>query len=72
MGKNLYYIGGQTVTYNETAVITWDLMVSMKDILVFHVETSTWETKQATGADIPAGRLSHTITSSRFCTRSEI
>ena len=72
VGKDLYYIGGQTADANQTAVTAWDKMVPMTDILIFHIETSTWETKQATGADTPAGRLSHTTTSSRFCIRNEI
>ena len=65
-GKDLYYIGGMTAHYNQTGVSERDFMVPMTDILIFHIETSKWELKNAPGPDVPAPRISHTIASRRF------
>ena len=64
VGKDIYYIGGMTAHYNQTGVER-DIMVSMEDILIFHTETSTWESRHAIGPDIPVPRISHTVASSR-------
>ena len=66
VGKDLYYIGGMTGNYNQTAA-TLDIMVPMKDILIFHTDDSTWELKEAAGVDIPDPRIAHTTTLSMFC-----
>ena len=66
VGKDLYYIGGMTGSYNQTAITAWDMMLPMTDILVFHIDDSTWELKKAGGADVPAPRLAHTTTFSMF------
>ena len=67
VGKDLYYIGGSTADYNQTNIITQDIMIPMTEILIYHIEDMAWEIKEATGVDnIPRPRISHTIAASRF------
>ncbi|KAI7853785.1 hypothetical protein BDC45DRAFT_606267 [Circinella umbellata] len=62
VGKDLYYIGGSTADYNQTNIITQDIMIPMTEILIYHIEDMAWEIKEATGVDsIPRPRISHTI-----------
>ena len=67
IGKDLYYIGGMTAKYTQSNITADHLMIPMTDILIYHIENSTWETKNATGADIPDPRIMHTIAASTFC-----
>ncbi|KAI7853786.1 hypothetical protein BDC45DRAFT_510093 [Circinella umbellata] len=61
VGKDLYYIGGSTANYTETSVIERGILIPMSEILVYHIEDSTWEIKEVTGPDLPQPRISHTI-----------
>ncbi|KAG2220494.1 hypothetical protein INT45_011498 [Circinella minor] len=61
VGKDLYYIGGSTANYTETSVIESGILISMAEILIYHIEDMTWEIKQTTGTDTPQPRISHTI-----------
>ncbi|KAG2220495.1 hypothetical protein INT45_011499 [Circinella minor] len=60
-GKDLYYIGGMTANYTQASITAVDIMIPMTEILIYHIEGMTWEIKNATGADIPEPRISHTI-----------
>ena len=65
-GRDLYYIGGMTdEDYNQTGMHALDTMIPMTEILIYHIDNSMWELKNATG-DIPQQRISHTIAASRF------
>ena len=66
-GKNLYYIGGMTANYTQTNITADYIMIPMTEILIYHIEDSTWELKQASGVDIPDPRILHTIAASKFC-----
>ncbi|KAI9495516.1 hypothetical protein BDB00DRAFT_813642 [Zychaea mexicana] len=59
-GNDLYYIGGMTANYTNTSITNDNVMVPMTDILIYHIDDSTWEMKTATG-DIPSTRIMHTI-----------
>ncbi|KAG2220491.1 hypothetical protein INT45_011495 [Circinella minor] len=66
IGKDLYYIGGMTISYTKTEgqpdTLNFDILIPLTEILIYHTEDNTWELKNATGADIPEPRISHTIT----------
>jgi hypothetical protein len=61
-GTSIYYIGGRNVIYDSTKKIYNHPFVSMGSILVFHTETTTWETKNVGGSVIPQSRTSHSAT----------
>ncbi|KAI8885403.1 hypothetical protein K501DRAFT_332000 [Backusella circina FSU 941] len=58
-GTSIYYIGGRNIIYDATKKVYNHPFVSMGSILVFHTETTTWETKNVGGSVIPEGRTSH-------------
>jgi hypothetical protein len=38
---------------------------SFSDILIYHADTSVWETKTAASTVVPSGRMSHTANLSK-------
>ncbi|CAO3638906.1 unnamed protein product [Mucor hiemalis] len=61
-GKMIYYFGGRSMIRDSVSSIYTRPFSAFTSILIYHTDTSVWETKIASTGVTPSNRMSHTAT----------
>lgn len=64
-GQLIYYFGGRSIVRDPNTGAYTRPYVTFLDFFVFNTDTSLWESKIASSAVAPSGRMSHTTNLSK-------
>lgn len=65
-GKLIYYFGGRDIIRDPTTGVYTRPYSTFTNVLVYHTDTSVWESKTASTTVAPSNRMSHTSTWSKL------
>ncbi|KAG2233960.1 hypothetical protein INT48_009773 [Thamnidium elegans] len=59
-GQLIYYFGGRTIARDSATGVYSRPYTKFLEFLIFHTDSSIWESKIASSTVVPSGRMSHT------------